>query len=286
MVINGRTDLACEAHSIWKNSADENSALSGVKAEDIQINGVNVIAVEILDRDASEALRKPIGKYYTLELSKTFHRGSETFENSAFALARLIGNCIDISDTSSVLVAALGNPDITPDALGPLTAANILVTRHLKESTPEEFKSFRSCSLCRTGVLGTTGIESAAQIKILCDRVKPDFVIAVDALAGADLSRLCRTVQVCSTGIAPGSGIGNNRERLDSDFLSVPVIGIGMPTVIDASALCGSDELSGLFVSPRDIDSIVRWGGRLIAYGINLALHDGISISDIDMLVG
>lgn len=135
-------------------------------------------------------------------------------------------------------------------------------------------------------MLGTTGVESAVQVKALCERTRPDCVIAVDALAGADAERLCRTIQVCSTGIAPGSGVGNNREELNEASLGVPVIALGMPTVIDAGALSDRQELKAMFVTPRDIDSSVRAAGRLIGYGIDLAVHEGLSISDIDMLVG
>ena len=121
---------------------------------------------------------------------------------------------------------------------------------------------------------------------MICDYIKPDCVIAVDALAGADVGRLCSTIQVSSSGIAPGSGVGNNREALTKDFLGVPVVAIGMPTVIDASFFNSSEALSNMYVTPRDIDSIVRSVGRLIAYGINLAVHENISIEDIDMLLG
>ena len=183
-----------------------------------------------------------------------------------------------------MLVAALGNPDITPDALGPLTASHLIVTRHLKHSGDPIFSSFHSLALCRTGVLGTSGIESALHIKTLCDLLKPELVIAVDALAGSDPDRLCRCVQVSSAGISPGSGVGNDRQELSAESLGVPVIAIGIPTVIDAGIL-GGEELSGLFVTPRSIDALVRSGARVIAYGINLAVHQGLGIGDIDMLV-
>ena len=221
-----------------------------------------------------------------MELNNSFHKGSDLFASAVSTLASLLYECIGETRNKSFLIAALGNPDITPDALGSLTASNILVTQHLKKHTPDDFRAFSCTSLCRTGVLGTTGIESAIQIKALCDTVKPDCVIAVDALAGADVSRLCSCIQISNTGIAPGSGVGNNREALDSSFLGVPVIAIGMPTVIDAGFFSDSEAVSSMFVTPRDIDSAVRNAGRLVGYGINLALHNGISISDVDMLLG
>lgn len=286
MSIFGRTDLASEAHRIWSESAEKTGSLKGVKALREELSGHSVTAVEILDEEGSRALGKPLGKYYTLDLEDHFERGSESFPKAAEALAGLIGRCVQLEECNCFLIAALGNPDMTPDALGSITASNIIVTRHLKASSPDTFKFFRSTALCRTGVLGTTGIESAAQIRTLCQEIKPDCVIAVDSLAGSDVLRLCRTIQVCSSGIAPGSGVGNNREALNQETLGIPVVAIGMPTVIDASSLSMEGGLSSMFVTPRDIDSSVRSAGRLIGYGINLALHRDISILDVDMLIG
>ena len=284
MEINVRTDLASEAHRDFTKAKDP-SGLSGVIAREETLNGFSLYAVEIINDKGAQALKKPVGKYYTLEPERFFARGSESFAPAAEAVAQLIQNCFGESAPASVLVAALGNPDITPDALGPLTASHLLVTRHLKHSGNPIFSSFHSLSLCRTGVLGTSGIESALHIKTLCDMLKPDWVIAIDALAGSDPERLCRTIQVNSAGVAPGSGIGNDREELSLAYLGVPVIGIGVPTVID-SELFGSGGNKPMFVTPRNIDSLVRSAARLIAYGINLAVHKGISIGDIDMLIG
>lgn len=281
MAINGRTDIASEAHRDYKKG----KALPGVSAKEETLNGFPLYSVEIINEDGAQALRKPVGKYYTLEPERFFERGSDSFAPAAQAVAQLIKNCSDGLTPSSVLVAALGNPDITPDALGPLTASHLIVTRHLKHSGDPIFSSFHSLALCRTGVLGTSGIESALHIKTLCALLKPELVIAVDALAGSDPARLCRTIQVNSAGVAPGSGVGNDREELSLDYLGVPVVGIGVPTVID-SELFGSGSNTHMFVTPRNIDSLVRSAARLIGYGIDLAVHDGLSIGDIDMLIG
>ena len=281
MAINGRTDMASEAHRDYKKG----KALPGVSAKEEMLNGFPLYSVEIKNKDGAQALRKPVGKYYTLEPERFFERGSDSFAPAAQAVAQLIKNCSDGLTPSSVLVAALGNPDITPDALGPLTASHLIVTRHLKHSGDPIFSSFHSLALCRTGVLGTSGIESALHIKTLCALLKPELVIAVDALAGSDPDRLCRTIQVNSAGVAPGSGVGNDREELSLDYLGVPVVGIGVPTVID-SELFGSGSNTHMFVTPRNIDSLVRSAARLIGYGIDLAVHDGLSIGDIDMLIG
>lgn len=281
MSINGRTDMASEAHRDYKKG----KTLPGVSAGEETLNGFSLYSVEIKNHEGARALKKPVGKYYTLEPERFFERGSDSFAPAAHAVAQLIKNCSDGLSPSSVLVAALGNPDITPDALGPLTASHLIVTRHLKQSGDPIFSSFHSLALCRTGVLGTSGIESALHIKTLCALLKPELVIAVDALAGSDPARLCRTIQVNSAGVAPGSGVGNDREELSLDYLGVPVVGIGVPTVMD-SEFFGGGSNTHMFVTPRNIDSLVRSAARLIGYGIDLAVHDGLSIGDIDMLIG
>lgn len=276
-----RTDMADEAKKLWENSAADNSTLKGVSAAESELNGLELCEVEILDRDGEKLLHKPQGKYFSLSLPQNFERGSADFSNTATAVATLIKRCYRGS-FDSVLVAALGNPDITPDALGNCAASNILVTSHLDR---KQFPQFSSLSLCRTGVLGTSGIESAEHVKALCAIVRPSLVIVIDALAGSDADRLCRCIQISNTGISPGSGVGNNRAEISRSVLGVPVISIGIPTVIDAQYF-GSDKFAGMFVSPRNIDSLVRNGAKLIAYGINLAVHNGLNIEDIDALVG
>lgn len=283
MLLHTRTDLASEAHALLSPSVTE---YDGIAAHEEELHGLHVVAVEILNDNGAALINKPIGKYYTLMLNGRFERGAQQFTSAVYAISELIHRCSGTDNITSCLVAALGNPDITPDAVGSVAASNILVTRHLKEGNISGFEGFSSCSLCRTGVLGTTGVESAAQIRALVDVVRPQLVIAVDALAGSDMSTLCRTVQVCSSGIAPGSGVGNDREALCEDTLGVPVIAIGVPTVIDASAFADNKELKGMFVTPRDIDSLVRAAGKFIGYGINLAVHKGLRVEDIDMLVG
>ena len=195
------------------------------------------------------------------------------------------GKTIAIAAVLTVLAAALGNPDITPDALGPLAAESILVTRHLKEQQPEDFAAFCSLALCRPGVLGTSGMESALQVKTLCAALQPDLVLVIDALAGAEADHLCRTLQITDSGIAPGSGVGNNRPAFSRESLGIPVVAVGMPTVVDAG-LFGGENLAGMFVTPRSIDSLVRAAGRVIGYAVDLALHRGLTVEDVDALLG
>lgn len=283
MLYRGRTDLASESFRQFGNDSEELTEIDGVRAVRDKLDGLEVFSVEILDERGVKALGKPMGKYFTLDTPKQYQRGSEQFPTLVKALANIIGRCC--SDFSRVLVAALGNPDITPDALGSLAASSILVTRHLKESGAEGFEAFSSLALSRPGVLGSSGVESALQISLLCREIKPQLVIVIDALAGADLDRLCRCIQISDSGISPGSGVGNDRQELSRETLGVPVISIGIPTVMDAGLIAG-DKMAGLFVTPRSIDSLVRCGARAIGYGINMAVHRGITIEDMDMLLG
>lgn len=282
MNLRYRTDLASEAVCAEKIEG----CFEGLSYSESTLHGLSLEEVHIKSEAAAARLRKPIGKYYTLHLPGSRERRDESFDSACRAIGELILRCLEGVKKGSCLVAALGNPDITPDAIGPLTASSVLVTRHLKENSSPLFESFSSVALCRTGVMGTTGLESALQVKALCEGLKPDFVIAIDALAGSDAAGLCSSVQICSTGIAPGSGVKNDRLPLDEDVLGCPVVAVGVPTVIDAGSLTGDKALSDMFVTPRGIDSMVRCCSRLIAYGINLALHPGLTVGDIDMLLG
>lgn len=276
-----RTDLASEA----LNAEKINSRTSGLLWEEETLYGLSVLKVEITGEEAAARLSKPTGTYYTLRLPDDCHRKGESFPSAVKAIAQLLRRCFG-TVPNSCLIAALGNPDITPDAVGPICASHILVTRHLKEQGVPAFESFSSVSLCRTGVLGTTGIESAKQIRLLCTETRPDFVIAVDALAASEADSLCRTVQICSSGIAPGSGVGNDRMALNEETLGCPVIALGVPTVIDAGSISSDAGLCDMFVTPRGIDSLVRNCARIIAYSINISMHPGLGIEDVDMLLG
>lgn len=273
-----RTDMAYE---LRQRHAGE---IPGVCCKTENIRGIEVFNIEILNEEGEKKLGKPQGKYYTINLPHWFDRGSEYFKDIIGALSELIGRCLP-EQHENVFVAALGNPDITPDALGPLAASSILVTRHLKLQEPKCFSQFCTLALCRPGVLGTSGIESAAQIKTLCREINPQLVVVIDALAGAEAETLCRSVQVSDAGISPGSGVGNDREELSMKTLGVPVLSIGIPTVIDA-AFFGEESLRGMFVTPRDIDMLIRHGAKLIGYAINLALHYNLTVEDLDSLVG
>lgn len=296
-----RTDLAVEAKELWRESAANQTELRGVRSREKDENGYRITTVEILDDEGAQALGKPIGMYITMEIDKLINREDNAFILGAQTLGTQLLNMLKINENDSVLVVGLGNEAITPDAIGPKTAKQTMVTRHLVEKMPEEFGSLRRVSVLISGVLGTTGIESAEFIKAMVQKVQPDQVIVVDALASRKLARICRTVQLADTGIVPGSGVGNKRAAINRETLGVPVAAIGVPTVVDAGTLTADlaeqagamdlnpDDLAkyagDMIVTPRGIDASVGDISKLVGYGINMALHQNISMDDINMFL-
>ncbi len=288
-----RTDLAMERWNAAKISHGRGRGVAGVTYRRTTVCGIGVHTMTVESSEAANILCKPIGEYYTISLEKTIKRVDDSFSDTAQCIGSLIRK--HLPEGNRFLVVCLGNPNITPDAVGPKCSEAVMVTRHLKEWMPEDFAPFSSVSLICPGVLGTTGIESASIVKGAVDAVKPDAVIAVDALAAASADRLCRTVQICNTGIEPGSGVGNRRYALNQETLGVPVISMGVPTVVDADTFIYSmmedsapkqSRGEGLFITPREIDSFVEHSAKLLAYGINFALHKDLSLDDIDLFIG
>lgn len=294
-----RTDLAVEARQLWQENAEETSTLPGVRASEQTRGSFSVITVEVLDERGEEAIGKPAGKYITVELDGLVRREENAFADAAGLLAEVLRDLLGLEGSGNLLVVGLGNRGITPDAIGPEAVDHIIVTRHLKQRLPEDFASFRPVSAVCSGVLGTTGIESSDLVRAVAEEIRPTAVFAIDALASRGPERLCRTVQIADTGIVPGSGVGNARQALNRETLGVPVIAIGVPTVVDAATLtvdlaarAGAEldpdsfgEVGGMIVTPRDIDKNVRDIAKLIGYSLNLAFHDGLSIEDVDMLL-
>jgi len=300
-MLTRRTDLAVEAKEIWQESAEKQTKLEGVVARDEEKNGFKVTTVEIIDERGERALGKPVGRYVTIEIDKLINREDNAFTLAAETLAGELTTMMKLKDSDSVLVVGLGNEAITPDAVGPKTTKNTMVTRHLVEKMPEHFGMMRRVSVVQSGVLGTTGIETADFIKAVVDKLKPDAVIVVDALASRKMARICRTVQLADTGIIPGSGVGNARAAINKETLGVPVLAIGVPTVVDAATLAADivseagvkdlepEDLANhginMIVTPKEIDANVADIGKLIGYGINLALHGDITLEDINMFL-
>ena len=295
-----RTDLALEARELWQESAAKTTRLPGVKASKSRLEGYPLTRVDILDQRGREALGKPEGSYLTLDLSSYWQRKADFFERAVRAVGSQLKTLLP-PEEGPVLVVGLGNDAMTPDAVGPLAADSVLVTRHLIAAMPKHFSGFRPVAVFRAGVLGTTGVESAEAVRGLAAEVRPALIIAVDALASRSLRRVCRTIQLADTGITPGSGVGNARAALNAETLGVPVIAVGVPTVVDAATLtcdvlaeAGKGELNpaalqgagdGLIVTPKDIDTQVHDLAKVIGYGINLALHTGLTIGDVELFL-
>ncbi|MBT9817421.1 GPR endopeptidase [Butyricicoccus faecihominis] len=288
-----RTDLAVEAIENHKTAA----ALPHVRQSDRTLEGFAVHEVRILSEDAAREIGKPQGRYLTLELDALIRREEDAFPRACKALSTLLRELLPHPNDGPVLIAGLGNRMITPDAIGPQTADHVIATRHLVAQSPAIFADWRPVSALAPGVLGQTGVETGEVICGVLDRVRPAAVIAVDALAAGRLSRLLHTVQLADTGITPGAGVGNARTALNEETLGVPVIAVGVPTVVDGATLAHEissqlgqpacealDDLSQpVMITTRDIDREVADISRMIGYAVNMALHPHLSVADIDL---
>ena len=288
------TDLAMEAREIWQEEAGQTTKLPGVKAREWKGKGISTTTVEILDSEGALALRKPIGTYVTVQWEKNQLRDPDGFAQLALFLGKQIRRMLPARGT--VLVAGLGNGAVTPDAVGPRTIDHLVVTRHLGMHFPQ----LRCVSAIAPGVLGTTGIESVEIIRGVVEKSGCDCVVVVDALASRSPERVCTSVQLTDTGITPGSGVRNHRMAFDQVSLGVPVLAVGVPTVVDASTFLQDfvveksekvDEketncYKSMIVTPRDIDSQICRLSKLLGYGISLGLHRGLTVSDVSCFVG
>lgn len=300
-MLTRRTDLAMEAKALWEEGAAAETALRGVEARDEMREGYKVTTVRILDDEGAAALGKPVGTYVTLLLDGLARREEDAFPRACRALAAELSALLSLPEGACALVVGLGNRAITPDAVGPKVTDHTMVTRHLVERVPEHFGAFRPVAALASGVLGTTGVESGEMVAALVEKIRPACVLAVDALASRDLGRLCRTIQLADTGIVPGSGVGNARFALSAETLGVPVIAIGVPTVVDAATLCadvlreaGQNDFdpalldgkgADLFVTPKEIDSQVADIAKVIGFGVNLALQTGLNVADVELFL-
>lgn len=280
-----RTDLALEAAMGYTRR------LPADAEQEEQRVGELVLHRLTLGPNAAQVLERAPGTYLTAQLPPLTDN-----EEELDRYAETIGEALRglLPKEGLVLVVGLGNAAVTPDALGPRTAGRVLATRHLlgEFSRAAGLEDLRPVAVLTPGVLGTTGMESGDLTAAVCARFHPVAVIAVDALAAGSLSRLGCTVQVSDTGIAPGSGVGNNRPALNHATLGVPVIGLGIPTVVDAVTvardLTGTDgghrvtpDGRAMIVTPREVDLMIRRAARLAALIINGALHPTYTAADL-----
>lgn len=286
---NIRTDLAVEAHELSKREAKNATEIDGVKSNVEEKENITVTRVEITNENGRKTLGKAIGSYVTID-APDLKYSLETYEMVCAIIADEIRKMADISGDMLTLVVGLGNREITPDALGTSVVSKLLVTHHIKQRMSDFFDDNISgvCAIA-PGVLGTTGIETADIIKAVTEKVKPQLIIAVDALAAADIERVSKTIQISDTGIQPGAGVGNNREGLNEESTGVKVIAIGVPTVIDAATISKVEipkEMAPLMVTTKDIDLVIERTAKTVANGINLALHRDMTLRDVESYVG
>ncbi len=293
-----RTDLACEFIKS-KERLPDGAELSRIECE----NGVTLERIYISE-NAAKVIGRPAGNYVTLNTGKLWELDGYALDSiSELLSAELVSFAENmtgkkLSGNFSVLVVGLGNEEMTPDAVGPGSVSRITATRHLADAAPKMFEKLECCrvSSVSPGVLGQTGIETAELVKGAVSSAAPDVVIAIDALAARSCDRLAATVQLSDCGINPGSGVGNRRFALSKETLGVPVIALGVPTVVDSSTLVrdvlsmsGNETVSkelekvlnngkSFFVAPKECDEIVKCVCRLFASSIDRAF--GISLGD------
>ncbi len=297
-----RTDLASEVRELNHDEA-------GIEFEEKELCGIKGTCVKIKTELAQAKTGKKIGTYISFESDAVLKRDVEAYINISKALAIEIEQILNnLEKKKTVLVVGLGNEKMTPDSIGPKVIEKIFVTRHIFEFLPEELDE-RMHSVCAVapGVLGVTGVESADIILGICKKVNVGAIIVVDALAARRSERMFSTFQLTDAGIEPGAGVGNKRLGINSETVGVPVIAIGVPTVIYASSLIydaavdmlknstgKSEELvedaaqrfsvlaaGDMVVTPKEIDVIASDSAKIIADGINLALHDKMSLEEI-----
>lgn len=276
-MLNIRTDLAAEAHSI--NAA--RGVDDGIILTDTRCEGISVTQAEIKSGEGEQRSGRRAGVYLTADIGRVWTQSGEERKSATRAVSKLLKRLLPDTASATVLVAGLGNADITPDAIGPQTVNRLVVTHHLKTLNPPLYSALGvgdMAAVC-VGVLGKTGVESATLIKCAVSALNPCCVIAVDALAAGSVSRLGTTVQLTDTGIAPGSGVQNGRQELSAATLGCPVIGVGVPTVVDARTIVAElgdsagENLDSFFVTPKETDLMVRVVSTLLAQAINSAVH-------------
>lgn len=301
---NVHTDLALEDKERFES---DNVEVQGVVLEERydEEREIKVTKVKIETENGAKVMRKPVGTYLTIEAPNMLvpdeEAHNEIAEEIAQHLEEMIGNQ---KEEYAVLVVGLGNRQVTPDALGPYVTENLIVTRHIireygKYAMAEE--KVHMISAIAPGVMAQTGMESAEIVKGIVEETKPDFVIAIDALAARNTKRLNRTIQIADTGICPGAGVGNHRTGINESTLGVPVIAIGVPTVVDAATIVNdtmenlieelgydatekyelikeliSPHLHGLFVTPKDIGDTIELIGNIITKSLNILFRSSI----------
>ncbi len=234
---NVRTDLALEAHEILTRTED----IPGVNVEKEGDDDITINRVSITTEQAASRMGKAVGNYLTLEVPGLRKKNTELQDKVVQVLYKELQKMFNLNDQQTVMVIGLGNWNVTPDALGPRVVQELFVTRHIMEMKPELLgDGYRSVCAMSPGVMGITGIETGEIIRGVAEQIKPDVIVAIDALAAQRLERLNTTIQVSDTGVVPGSGVGNRRLGINTQSMGgMPVFSIGVPTVVDATTIAG-----------------------------------------------
>ncbi|OON96845.1 MAG: GPR endopeptidase [Epulopiscium sp. Nele67-Bin005] len=319
-----RTDLAIEIGALLKEEHDDdNYEIEGVQIDTNTQPVFKKTHITILNEAGASAMGKPVGHYITLESQELKENDPEAHKKIIQEVSETIKSLLPkTKETLNVLVVGLGNRQATPDTLGPYVTDKVLVTRHIAQFVPEAIdESVCHLSSIAPSVMGLTGVETSEIVKGVASHIKPDCIIAIDALGSRSASRINTTIQISNTGISPGAGIGNKRKQLNEETVGCPVIAIGVPTVVDAATLVndtmdclienmmmetdnnallnmlndlGQQEkysliqevitpvMGNLFVTPKDIDEVIVYLGNVIANAINIAVHPGITINDVN----
>lgn len=307
---NIKTDLAVEAHEYYVG--DGNNLPDGIEHKTEDYDDVKVTVVDVTNENGKRAIGKSIGTYITIEAKTLRHLTDYERENIEDIFGQKLRKLLEekgVGGGDTVLVVGLGNNSITPDALGPQTVEKLDVTRHIMEYMPDAvIDGTRPVCAIAPGVLGNTGIETIEIIKGVVEKIKPAAVIAIDALASRSTARVGTTIQISDTGIEPGAGVGNRRKGITEETLDIPVIAVGVPTVIDAATIADDaveqvisaikkegkteyfsrlddderykmirsamDETANMMVTPKEVDTIITDVSAVLAGGINKGLHD------------
>jgi spore protease len=324
-MFNIRTDLAVEAREMYKKG--KGSEVPGVEVNvDNKTKGISITTVKIVDNVGAKIMGKGMGTYITMEVPGLKQYDADFHDKLSKALAKQLANLVKIEKDQTALIVGLGNWNVTPDALGPQVVSKLMITRHLKKYMPDQIdEGINPVCAISPGVLGITGIETAEIIQGIVSKIRPNVILVIDALASRKMERVVTTIQLGDTGISPGSGVGNKRMELTRESLGVPVIAIGVPTVVDAATMAndtidlmidklieessnnkefynmlkGLDKnekysmireilnpyIGDLMVTPKEIDSLINDMSKVIANGINISLHESIGLKDVNRYV-
>ncbi len=291
-----RTDLAEEMRdrAMTKEAKERRGELDGIVFHERKKGDIRTSVIDIETNEGEKQLGKPKGRYITISFPTASDLGYAEFLALCDAVSQEIRNLC--GDKKRILVCGVGNDTFAADALGVIAARHVLVTHHLKSMMSPHMDAFADIAAITPGIMAKTGMETADMVKSAVQTVKPDAVLVIDALAAREADRLARTIQLSDTGLAPGSGIGNRRAVLNEETLGVPVIAIGVPTVVDTATLVydvlgGRDfdesalkKLSGFFVAPKEIDVISQNLGKIIGYAINRAFHGDFPYEEMAMM--